>query len=54
MIGKLTMAFQKGQSWCVLKSWYRRGGGGGGGGGGGPEQGFRGCFTDGLKRGELL
>ena len=22
--------------------------------GGGPEQGFRGCFTDGLKRGELL
>ena len=41
LIGKSTMAFLTGQSWCVLKSWYA---------GGGPEQGFRRCFADGLNR----
>ena len=32
LIGKLTMALLKGQSWCILKSWYT---------GGDPEQGLR-------------
>ena len=35
------MAFLTGQSWRVSKSWYT---------GGGPEQGFRGCFADGLNQ----
>ena len=39
-IGKLKMAFLTGQSWRLLKSWYSAGG---------PEQGFRCCFTEGLK-----
>ena len=41
LIGKSTMAFLKGQSWHVLKSWYT---------GGDPEQGFRRCFTDDLNQ----
>ena len=40
LIGKLTIAFLMDQSWRVHKSWYT---------GGGPEQGFRRCFSDGLK-----
>ena len=30
LIGKSTMAFLTGQSWRVLKSWYKGNGGGGG------------------------
>ena len=37
LIGKSTMAFSTGQSWGVLKSWYK---------GGGPEQGFMRLFTN--------
>ena len=37
LIGKSTVAFLKGQSWHILKSWYTRAG---------PEQGFRLCFVD--------
>ena len=33
LIGKSTMAFLTGQSWRVLKSWYKGKGGWGGGGG---------------------
>ena len=36
LIGKSTMTFSTGQSWCVLKSWYT---------GGDPEQGFQCCFV---------
>ena len=41
LIGKSTIAFFKGQSWSVFKSWYT---------GGDPEQGFRCCFTDELNQ----
>ena len=41
LIGKPTMTFLTGQSWHVLKSRYT---------GGGPEQGFQGCFIDGLNQ----
>ena len=41
LIGKLTMAFSRGQSWHVLKSWYK---------GWGPEQGFPRCFADRLNQ----
>jgi len=37
LIGKMTMPFLAGLSWCMLKSWYKVGG---------PEQGFQSCFTD--------
>ena len=36
LIGKLTVAFSTGQSWCVLKSWYT---------GGGQEQEFQCCLV---------
>ena len=39
LIGKSTMAFLTGQSWCILKSWYI---------GGSPDQGLWRCFADGL------
>ena len=38
LIGKSTMAFLTGQSWCILKSWYT---------GEDLEQEFRRCFADG-------
>ena len=41
LIGKLTMVFSTGQSWCVFKSWYT---------GGGLEQGFWNCFADRLNQ----
>ena len=41
LIGKSTMTFLTGQSWHLLKSWYRNGG---------PEQGFQGCFADRLNQ----
>ena len=41
LIGKSTVAFLTGQSWCVLKSWYTDGG---------PEQGVWRCFADGLHQ----
>ena len=37
LIGKSTMAFLTGQSWCILKSWYT---------GWDPEQRFWHCFID--------
>ena len=45
LTSKLTIAFLTGQSWRVLKSWYTAGG---------PEQGFRRCFADGLKKKRLI
>ena len=44
LFGKSTMAFFIGQSWRLLKSWYKAGG---------PEQGFRCCFANGLNRQSL-
>ena len=38
LIGKMTMLFLTGQSWCIPKSWYTVGG---------WEQGFQRCFADG-------
>ena len=45
MIGKSTMAFLTGQSWCKLKSWYT---------GGDPEQGFWHYFADRLNQSVVL
>ena len=45
LIGKSTVAFLKGQSWHVLKSWYTSVG---------PEQGFRRCFADEHNRSLVL
>ena len=45
LINMLTMAFLKGQSWHVLKSWYTSGG---------VERGFRPCSTDGLDQSLVL
>ena len=50
MIGKLTISFFKKVSHGVYSNPDTQEGGGGGG----QEQGFRGCFTDWFKRGELL
>ena len=41
LIGKSTMVFLTGQSWCTLESWYT---------GGGPGQGFWNCFADRLNK----
>ena len=45
LIGKSTMAFLTGQSWRILKSWYR---------GGSLEKGFRRCFADVLNKSLVL
>ena len=45
LTGKSTMAFSTGQSWRVLKSWYRDKG---------SEQGFRRCFENGLNQSSVL
>ena len=41
LIGKSTMVFLTGQSWCTLESWYT---------GGGPGRGFWNCFADRITR----
>ena len=45
LFGKSTMAFFTGQSWRLLKSWYKAGS---------PEQGFRCCFANGLNQQSLV